>query len=85
VFSGNATIIDITTKLIMKLNQMTLAQFEQTNFYQKRFTAELKEDLGVSGAERYLSQIFDYLRLVDASLVEDKIQFPERNHQEWVD
>ena len=68
----------------MELNQMTLAQFEQSNFYQKRFNTD-KEDLGVAGAKRFLSQTFSYLCSVDASLVGDKIQFPERNHQEWVD
>lgn len=71
----------------MKLNQITFEQFQETNFYKKRFDKELIQDMrGEAGAVKYMLDTFRYLAFhADASLVGDKIQFPERNHQEWID
>ena len=69
----------------MKLSNITFEQFQETNFYKKRYEFD-KKDLGEAGAVKCMLDTFRYLAFhAEASLVGDKIVFPERNHQEWID
>ena len=59
----------------MELNQITLAQFEQTNFYKKRFNAD-KEDLGVAGAKQVQLEIkYNFQREIIKSGSTDPLYF----------
>ena len=71
----------------MKLNQITFEQFQETNFYKKRFDKELIQDMrGEAGAVKYMLDTFRYLAFhAEASLVGDKIVFPPHVPLEWVD
>ena len=61
----------------MELNQITFKQFQTTDYYKKRFDAELISDLSLEGALNFMKQTFHLLTKYDAILVGDKIQFPE--------
>ena len=63
----------------IKLNSrdLTFEQFQTTDYYKKRFDAELIRDLSLEGALRFMKQTLLLLCKYDAILVREKIQFPE--------
>ena len=63
----------------IKLNSrdLTFEQFQTTDYYKKRFDAELIKDLSLEGALNFMKQTLLLLCKYDAILVGEKIQFPE--------
>mgnify|MGYP001196043729 FL=1 len=60
----------------INLNNITWRQFTETNFYKKRFNMD-KFTMGVYGANKYLSETWEYLKKENAILVDgEKVQFP---------
>ena len=63
----------------IKLNSrdLTFEQFQTTDYYKKRFDAELIRDLSLEGALNFMKQTLLLLCENAAILVGEKIQFPE--------
>ena len=63
----------------IKLNSrdLTFEQFQTTDYYKKRFDAELIRDLSLEGALNFMKQTLLLLCEYDAILDGEKVQFPE--------
>tara|TARA_B100002052_G_scaffold194553_1_gene177405 strand:+ start:279 stop:497 length:219 start_codon:yes stop_codon:yes gene_type:complete len=61
----------------IKATSLTFEQFQTTDYYKKRFDAELVRDLSLEGALNFMKQTLLLLCEYDAILDGVKVKFPE--------